>query len=133
MKDTDFGTNLIQIVFWVILLMFIIFRIFNYSTKANNWIWIINYIGMSIALINLFVNKCIMLKRSKSKKYRPFKGLTIFVTIIMCLLSYLVKYAQSFLYADCLNDVITLLALFFSLSQNIWDYIFNKIVFILKK
>lgn len=106
----------------------IIIRCFTFTILDNQYIWIINYIGMALAIINLLIDKLFTLDKNNNSKYVPFVGLivlTIIILIIVCLFVYLFqknKYAQS------LNDIITLLALFFSLSKSCWDKILNAII-----
>ena len=125
--------NLMYCLFqWVIMLILILLRVFTYKTISNNWIWIINYAGMSIAFINILVNKCFNLKEKKSKKYKPFVGFTVVLVVITCILVLPVYLLQSNQYSQSLNDIITLLALFFSLSSDIWNRILNFFANIIK-
>ena len=123
-----FYYRLINFIIWVILLFCIIIRCFTFTILDNQYIWIINYIGMALAIINLLIDKLFTLDKNNNPKYVPFVGLivlTIIILIIVCLFVYLFqknKYAQS------LNDIITLLALFFSLSKSCWDKILNIII-----
>ncbi|MFR7559925.1 MAG: hypothetical protein ACLUVX_08715 [Lachnospira pectinoschiza] len=123
-----FYYRLINFIIWVILLFCIIIRCFTFTILDNQYIWIINYIGMALAIINLLIDKLFTLDKNNNSKYVPFVGLivlTIIILIIVCLFVYLFqknKYAQS------LNDIITLLALFFSLSKSCWDKILNAII-----
>lgn len=123
-----FYYRLINFIIWVILLFCIIIRCFTFTILDNQYIWIINYIGMALAIINLLIDKLFTLDKNNNSKYVPFVGLivlTIIILIIVCLFVYLFqknKYAQS------LNDSITLLALFFSLSKSCWDKILNAII-----
>lgn len=130
-KD-NFTYYLFQLVVWVIMLILILLRVFTYKTISNNWIWIINYAGMSIAFINILVNKCFNLKEKKSKKYKPFVGFTVVLVVITCILVIPVYLLQNNQYSQSLNDIITLLALFFSLSNNIWNRILNFFANIIK-
>lgn len=130
-KD-NFMYYLFQLVVWVIMLILILLRVFTYKTISNNWIWIINYAGMSIAFINILVNKCFNLKEKKSKKYKPFVGFTVVLVVITCILVIPVCLLQSNQYSQSLNDIITLLALFFSLSNDIWNRILNFFANIIK-
>ena len=130
-KD-NFMYYLFQLVVWIIMLILILLRIFTYKTISNNWIWIINYAGMSIAFINILVNKCFNLKEKKSKKYKPFVGFTVVLVFIICILAIPVCLLQSNQYSQSLNDIITLLALFFSLSNDIWNRILNFFANIIK-
>jgi hypothetical protein len=123
-----FYYRLINFIIWVILFFCIIIRCFTFTILDNQYIWIINYIGMALAIINLLIDKLFTLDKNNNPKYVPFVGLivlTIIILIIVCLFVYLFqknKYAQS------LNDIITLLALFFSLSKSCWDKILNIII-----
>lgn len=130
-KD-NFMYYLFQLVIWIVILILIFVRVFTYKVTSNNWIWIINYAGMSIAFINILVNKCFKLKEKNSKKYKPFVGLTVTLVLIICLLSIPVYSLQSNQYSQSLNDIITLLALFFSLSNDIWDRILNVFASIIR-
>lgn len=130
-KD-NFMYCLFQLVVWVIMLILILLRVFTYKTISNNWIWIINYAGMSIAFINILVNKCFNLKEKKSKKYKPFVGFTVVLVVITCILVIPVYLLQNNQYSQSLNDIITLLALFFSLSNDIWNRILNFFANIIK-
>ena len=124
--------NFMQLGIFIVILGLIIFRCFNYKAPDNSWIWIINYIGMSIAFINLFLNKCFDLKANKNKKYRPFVGFTVFMLLIV-LVGFVVVYnAQSNDNSKFINDIITLFALFFSLSHIVWSTLLNIIVKLLK-
>lgn len=122
-----------QIVLWFVIFILIIFRIYNYASNADSWIWIVNYIGMAIACLNLFVTKCLLLRKNNSKKTKPFIGFTICICFFIIIGGILVYMCQSSSFAQCINDVITLFALFFSLSQIIWDYILNFIANKLKR
>lgn len=130
-KD-NFMYYLFQLVVWVIMLILILLRVFTYKTISNNWIWIINYAGMSIAFINILVNKCFNLKEKKSKKYKPFVGFTVVLVVITCILVIPVYLLQNNRYSQSVNDIITLLALFFSLSNDIWNRILNFFANIIK-
>ena len=130
-KD-NFMYYLFQLVVWVIMLILILLRVFTYKTISNNWIWIINYAGMSIAFINILVNKCFNLKEKKSKKYKHFVGFTVASVVIIFILVIPVCLLQSNQYSQSLNDIITLLALFFSLSSDIWNRILNFFANIIK-
>lgn len=130
-KD-NFMYYLFQLVVWVIMLILILLRVFTYKTISNNWIWIINYAGMSIALVNILVNKCFDLKGKKSKKYKPFVGFTVVLVVITCILVIPVYSLQSNQYSQSLNDIITLFALFFSLSSDIWNRVLNFFANIIK-
>lgn len=130
-KD-NFMYYLFQLVVWVIMLILILLRVFTYKTISNNLIWIINYAGMSIAFINILVNKCFNLKEKKSKKYKPFVGFTVVLVVITCILVIPVYLLQNNQYSQSLNDIITLLALFFSLSNDIWNRILNFFANIIK-
>lgn len=127
-EKNSFYYRLINFIIWVILLFCIIIRCFTFTILDNQYIWIINYIGMALAIINLLIDKLFTLDKNNNPKYVPFVGLivlTIIILIIVCLFVYLFqknKYAQS------LNDIITLLALFFSLSKSCWDKILNIII-----
>lgn len=123
--------GIFQLIVFVTILIFIITRILCYATKADSWIWIINYIGMCIALINLLIQKCIKLKSELHKKYKSFKGLTIIIVCILCALVIPLYVWQEESISYCLNDVITLCALFFSLSTDIWNYILGIIADVL--
>lgn len=124
--------NILQLAIFIVILGLIIFRFLKYEIQTNSWIWIINYIGMAIAFINLFINKCFELKSLQNKKYKPFVGFTICMLILVFLLYIPVYQIQNSEYSQTINDVITLLALFFSLSHTIWDSILDSIVKILK-
>ena len=126
-------SGIFQVIIWVIILVLIVVRIIGYNVAENDWIWFVNYAGMAIALINMLLNKCFQLRGNRNKKYKPFVGFTIFMAIIVCIIGFWVYSLQSTKYYYCVNDVITLLALFFSLSYNVWDYILNGIVHILKR
>lgn len=121
-----------QIGVFIIILILIVMRIIKYKNTNNNWIWIINYVGMGIAILNLLANKCFKLKEQNSKNFKPFVGFTLFLLLIVCLLSIPIYFFQTNKYSQTLNDAITLLALLFSLSSNIWDSILNKIAKIIK-
>lgn len=123
-KD-NFIYYLFQLAVWIIISILIFMRIITYKIISNSWIWIINYSGMAIAFVNILVNKCFKLKEKASKKYKPFVGFTVVLVAIICILSLPVYSLQSNQYSQSLNDIITLLALFFSLSSDIWDRILN--------
>lgn len=124
--------NILQLIMFVVMVLLIIFRCINYNASQDSWIWIISYIGMEISFINLFINKCFSLKSKNHKKYRTFVGFTIVVIIISLLLFIPILNIQSKKYSQFVNDLITLFALFFSLSHVIWNYLLNIIIKILK-
>lgn len=132
-SDETYIHRLFEIAVWIVLLLLIIIRVVYYKTTENQWIWIVNYLGMVIAAVNIFIKKCMKLKRAKNKKYKPFIGLTVMVLILLILLAPLVYFFQTSDYSQTANDVITLLALFFSLSGDIWDVLLNVIVGWLKR
>ena len=131
-NNNNFNYNIIQFIIFCSMMLLLFFRILGFKSPKNNSIWIINYIGMGIALINLFINKCIELHKISSKKYKPFVGFTIVVIIIIFIVSIFIYNLQSSQYVSSINDIITLLALFFSLSDNIWSSLLNVIVKIIK-
>lgn len=130
--NNRFSNNITQLIMFVVIALLIIFRCINYKASQDSWIWIISYIGMEIALINLFINKCTVLKRKRNKKYRPFVGLTIIIIIISISMFIPIYLAQSKNFAYFVNDLITLFALFFSLSPTIWNSILNILVKLIK-
>lgn len=67
----------LQFSVFIIILILIILRLIAYKNINNAWIWIINYIGMGIAVLNLLANKCFELKSKNNKKFKPFVGFTI--------------------------------------------------------
>lgn len=127
-----FSNNIIQLITFVVITFLIIFRCINYKATQDSWIWIISYIGMEIALINLLINKCLILKKKHHKKYRPFVGLTILIIIISIGLFIPIYLSQSNSFSFFVNDLITLFALFFSLSPVIWNSILNIFVKLIK-
>ncbi len=132
-KQDNLTYNIMQLVIFIIMVGLIIFRIINYQIQSNSWIWIVNYIGMSIAFVNLFLNKCFDLKNRHNKKYKPFVGFTICMLIIVIIISFPIYKLQISIYSQTVNDIITLFALFFSLSHVIWDSILNIIVKFIKR
>lgn len=127
LKRNDLIYYFFQLGIWLVILILIFMRGFSYKQSNSNWIWIINYIGMSIAILNLFIDKCFKLKKVNSKKYKPFVGFTVCLLIALCFLSLVVFILQNKEYNQTVNDVITLLALFFSLSRDVWAHILCKI------
>lgn len=123
--------NIMQLVIFIVMLMLIILRCINFKAEQNSLIWIINYFGMSIAFTNLFINKCFSLKKKQDKKYKPFVGFTICMIFLISLLIIPVYKSQSNENSRFVNDLITLLALFFSLSHTTWNFFLNLIVKIL--
>lgn len=127
-SENSIEAGISQIVVWVILLILIFIRILDNAFLPKSWIWIINYIGMAIAFLNLFIEKCNKMRKKSHRKYKPFLGLTIIISILVCLFGVVVGKLQTTVYAECLNDVITLLSVFFSSSKNIWNSILKLIV-----
>jgi membrane protease YdiL (CAAX protease family) len=125
--------NILQFVIFLVLIGLILTRLLNYKIQTNSWVWIINYIGMSIAFVNLFINKCFELKVKHSNKYKPFVGFTICMIVVVLIFFLVVQYFQTTIYSQSINDIITLFALFFSLSHTIWNSILNLIVKDLKR
>lgn len=110
-----------------ILTICIFVRVINYNNINCSWIWIVNYIGMAIAVLNLFISKTISLYEEDDSSYSPFLGLTIFTSILLVTLGFVVGCLQSWEYATTVNDVITLLSLVFSLSQGIWEALLDSL------
>lgn len=131
-NDENLMYNFFQLAIWIIILFLIFLRLYKYQALSNNWIWLINYVGMGIALLNLLVGKCFKLRQQKNKKYKPFVGFTTVVLILVCCLGIVVYFWQSSVYSQSVNDVITLFALFFSLSEHIWNFILDFLVKIIK-
>lgn len=130
--DDSLTYRIFQFVIWLLLFVLIIFRVLTYKIVSNSWIWIINYIGMGVALINLLISKCFKLRSCHHKKFKPFLGFTLFIVAIVCILSIFVYRLQSREYSQSINDIITLLALFFSFSGDIWNGILNIFISYLK-
>ena len=61
-----------QIGVFVVIAILILMRIITYKNTNNSWIWIINYIGMGIAILNILANKCFMLK-DKNRRELMFR------------------------------------------------------------
>lgn len=110
--DEIYTYRLFEFAVWLILLLLIIIRAVSYKTSENSWIWVVNYIGMVIAVINIFVKKFMKLKKAKNKKCKPFIGLTVFVLVLCVAFMFPAYFSQTSDYSQVVNDVITLLALF---------------------
>lgn len=130
--DDNLTYQLFQFAVWMILFLLIVFRACTFNVASNSWIWIINYAGMGFALVNLLIKKCFQLRSRSHKKYKPLVGFTIFVLIILCVSSLGVYKLQMCGYSQPVNDIITLLALFFSLSGDTWNKLLNIIIRFLK-
>lgn len=121
-----------ELLTFIIIFVCIIVRICNYKDTDCSWIWIINYVGMAIAFLNLFITKTISFYNYKNKAYKPFLGLTIVILILLAILIIFVGKLQSSDLSNVTNDIITLLALFFSLSPRVWNGILNIISQVIK-
>lgn len=131
LNDIDINKSrqlIYEAIVFVLLLSCIIVRIANFDTNACWWIWIVNYIGMVVAFLNLLVNKLLLLYNKNSKKFKAFFGFIIFMIIILVVLGFGVNKLQRTEMAATVNDVITLFALFFSLSPQIWNGLLNLII-----
>lgn len=109
-------------ILFITLFSLIIVRLILWN-KDVNWIWILNYLGMDIASFNLLINRVI---GYKDVNY-SFLGLLIVVIIIEIILFFVINFLQSTSYVNLINDVITLLAILFSISPSVWDVILNII------
>jgi hypothetical protein len=109
-------------ILFITLFSLIIVRLILWN-KDVNWIWILNYLGMAIASFNLLINRIV---GYKDVNY-SFLGLLIIVIIIEIILFFVINFLQSTSYVDLINDVITLLAILFSISPSVWDVILNII------
>ena len=109
-------------ILFITLFSLIIVRLILWN-KDVNWIWILNYLGMAIASFNLLINRIV---GYKDVNY-PFLGLLIIVIIIEIILFFVINFLQSTSYVNLINDVITLLAILFSISPSVWDVILNII------
>lgn len=109
-------------ILFITLFSLIIVRLILWN-KDVNWIWILNYLGMAIASLNLLINRII---GYKDVNY-SFLGLLVIVIIIEIILFFVINFLQSTSYANLINDVITLLAILFSISPSVWDVILNII------
>lgn len=109
-------------ILFITLFSLIIVRLILWN-KDVNWIWILNYLGMAIASFNLLINRVI---GYKDVNY-SFLGLLVVVIIIEIILFFVINFLQSTSYANLINDVITLLAILFSISPSVWDVILNII------
>lgn len=127
-----FEQEIIEFITLLALFAAIIVRICTYDNATCSWIWIINYIGMSWAIISLLIKKCIKLNKKEHEKLKPLIGLTICIVFILFILFFLAKGLQTESLAAVTNNVITLLALFFSLSGRMWNIILNIIIKIIK-
>lgn len=125
MDDNILRHIIYESIIFFILFICIIIRISNYDKETCTWIWIINYIGMATALLNLFINKTISLYNNKNEKYKSFLGFTICLIALMCYIGLKIWNHQESMFGNVINDVITLLALFFSLSPKIWNGLLN--------
>lgn len=129
-EDKLFKNNMHQLIILSLIFVLIVVRISCRDVVNIDWIWIVNYAGMFLALFNLLLNKCLELRKTEHKlhnKHKSFTGFTILILITTIGLGVVVGICQSKKIAYCLNDVVTLLALLFSLSQNIWSSILNSI------
>lgn len=109
-------------ILFITLFSLIIVRLILWN-KDVNWIWILNYLGMAIASFNLLINRII---GYKDVNY-SFLGLLVVVIIIEIILFFVINFLQSTSYVNLINDVITLLAILFSISPSVWDVILNII------
>lgn len=109
-------------ILFITLFSLIIVRLILWN-KDVNWIWILNYLGMAIASFNLLINRIV---GYKDVNY-SFLGLLIIVIIIEIILFFVINFLQSTSYVNLINDVITLLAILFSISPSVWDVILNII------
>ena len=109
-------------ILFITLFSLIIVRLILWN-KDVNWIWILNYLGMAIASFNLLINRII---GYKDVSY-SFLGLLVVVIIIEIILFFVINFLQSTSYVNLINDVITLLAILFSISPSVWDVILNII------
>lgn len=109
-------------ILFITLFSLIIVRLILWN-KDVNWIWILNYLGMAIASFNLLINRIV---GYKDVNY-SFLGLLIIVIIIEIILFFVINFLQSTSYVNLINDVITLLAILFSISSSVWDVILNII------
>lgn len=109
-------------ILFITLFSLIIVRLILWN-KDVNWIWILNYLGMAISSFNLLINRIV---GYKDVNY-SFLGLLIVVIIIEIILFFVINFLQSTSYADLINDIITLLAILFSISPSVWDVILNII------
>lgn len=141
MAHNQLENNLFQFIEMLILGLLIFVRLgvfivplFNETQQEGSVIitiiWIVNYLGMMIACISLLVEKCKELSKEGHKlhhKYVPFKGFTYFVTIMLTVLLFVVWGLQLTPFKDCLNDIITLCALLFSVSKDMWSAVLSGI------
>jgi len=141
MENNQLENNLFQFIAMMVLSLLIFVRLGAFilplfienqqdSSIIITIIWIVNYLGMMIACISLFAEKCKELSKKEHElhhKYKPFRGLTNLVAIILTVLLFGVWGLQSTAFKDCLNDVITLFALLFSVSKDMWSSLLTGI------
>lgn len=126
-KQNKNPINLYDISAIFIIIVFLIFiRIFC-RDKDYTWIWVVNFIGMMISFINLFINRINSKDAEKEKRIiQSLEGL-IFCLLFVVIFFIFVAYFNKIVYSDTFNDVITLLAVLFSIGNKIWNVIFSII------
>lgn len=107
---------------FVILIIVVIMRLL--AKNQVNWIWIINYLGMVIAGINLMTNRII---DNKTSQAGSLTVLIIIIIFIYAALFFVINFCQKTDFSDLINDIITLVAVLFSVAPNVWDMIFDVI------
>ena len=115
-----------EIAIFIIIVFLIFIRIFC-RDKDYIWIWVVNFIGMMISFINLFINRINSKDAEKEKRIiQSLEGL-IFCLLFVAIFFIFVAYFNKIVYSDTFNDVITLLAVLFSIGNKIWNVIFSII------
>lgn len=130
-KDIVYERDYIyQLIFFILMSVLILLRFF--ISISDCLIWVINYSGMSLAIINLLTEFLCVLKNKNDKRYNSFLGFCFLIFIGVIIIGFFLGLLEFFNFfpqktSKLINDIITLLAVFFSLSNDVWLVVLDKI------
>lgn len=112
-----------QVIYFIVSMFLIIFRTVT-KEDTGSVIQIVNYISMAIAAMGCLFG--VAIKTQSGRRKNIYKAICIFILIILVLAGCLIYFCDITL-PTALNDVFTLVALMFCLSDKVFEIIIIKL------